>query len=218
VILPPEPQVPRAYRRSPFQVAVLLFVTGGLYVFWWAFWARRWCAETLEREDQPLWKSIALIIPIFNLFLIYDLGGMIKGTAWRAGLREGSMPLGLIAIASMFISATWRLPDPFWLFSSLDFVPLAWLQYVLVRSALQLQGSAAASTRFTWLEWVVIAAGVVLWLLNFAAPLLPGAEASDLRYPWFRVVVLAADVIGLALFWRASRRLSAPAAGAPTRG
>jgi len=211
-----QPPAPQPYRRSPFQVALLLFATGGVYLFWWAFWARRWCSATLEREDQPLWKSIALIVPIFNLFLMYDLGQKIKGTAWRAGLRQGSMALGLVGIASFFISATWRLPSPMWLFSTLEFVPLAWLHYVLVRSALVLQGAAAAPTRFHWLEWIVIVAGCTLWGINFAAPLLPGAAADDLIAPWFRAVVLAADVIALTLFWRASRRLSAPPSAAAT--
>jgi hypothetical protein len=216
MILPPEP--PKPYRRSPFQVAVLMFATGGFYVFWWAFFARRWCAATLERDDQPLWKAVALIIPIFNLFLIFDLAQMIGGTAWRAGLREGRgrFGLGLVGLAFAAVTATWRLPDSYWVFSILDFVPLAWLQLVLVRSALTLQGPAALPSRFHWIEWAVIAAGSVFVFLNFAAPLLPWASPEDMRAPWFRIVVLAVATIALAWFWRASRTLSAPPTAAAT--
>jgi hypothetical protein len=63
------------YRRSTFQVALLLCATSGIYYFWWAYFTRRWCSGTLERSDQVLWKTVALIIPILNFFpqLFLDL-------------------------------------------------------------------------------------------------------------------------------------------------
>jgi hypothetical protein len=91
VLLPPPPPLAAPFRRSALQVSLLMVATSGLYVFVWAFWTRRWCASVLERNDQPLWKTIALVIPIFNFFLLYDLGSMIEGTVSRANLARPRM-------------------------------------------------------------------------------------------------------------------------------
>jgi hypothetical protein len=74
-----------AYRRSAFQVALLMFATWGLYVFAWAFFARRASAAILEREDQPIWKTVALVVPLFNFFLMFELG---KRSRDRRGPRN----------------------------------------------------------------------------------------------------------------------------------
>jgi len=197
------------YRRSAFQVSLLSVATGGLYVFWWAFWARRWSSATLEREDQPLWKTIALIVPIFNLFLIFEIGQRIEGAAWRANLSAGSKPLGLLGLAYFVISVMWRLPDPYWLICLLSFIPLGILQLVLVRAAVVLQGPAAAPTRFHWVEWVVIVLGCVLWVLAFLASVLPNPDGTSSPAPWFPALVAVATVVALILFARAGRGLVA---------
>ena len=40
-----------AFRRSAFQVALLVLVSLGLYVFVWAFFIRRACAALLEQAE-----------------------------------------------------------------------------------------------------------------------------------------------------------------------
>jgi len=91
-----------AYRRSVFQIAVLMFATLGFYVFVWSFFTRRTCAAILERPDQPLWKSVALIVPLFNFFMMFDLGKRIEGIVGyiAVGAAQGSSGAKYIRLSS----------------------------------------------------------------------------------------------------------------------
>ncbi len=204
MIVSAPPEIPTPYRRSAFQVALLFFATGGIYIFVWAFYVRRWCAGTLERPDQPLWKSIALIIPIFNLFLLFDLGQLIKGVAWRANLPRTALPLPWLGIVAVVIGALWRLPDPYWLLCLFDFVPFALLQLVFVRSEIAVAGTAATPTKFHWIEWIVIVLGSVLWALAAVTTLLPDANGVAPPLPWFGPAVFAAVVVVLFIIRRST--------------
>ena len=208
------PPLPAPYRRSPFQVALLLFATGGVYLFVWAYHVRRWSAGALERQDQPLWKSIALIVPIFNLFLMFDLGQMIKGVAWRAELPRISGTLPWLGIASFVIGALWKLPDPYWVLSVLDFVPLALMHGVFMRAELRLAGEAATPTKFHWVEWIVVVLGPLMWIFAVIGLSLPNESGAAAPAAWFGWVVLAAAVVALLLFARMSRGIVSESASA----
>jgi hypothetical protein len=178
------------YRRSAFQIAVLLFVTGGLYVFVWAFYVRRSCAELLERDDQSLWKSIALIVPIFNFFLMFDLGKMIEGVSWRAAPeRPQSNALPWLGVSSFLIGILWRLPNGFWTLSLLDFIPLALMHLAFERAQLSLAGESARPTRFKWPEWIVLVLGTVFWVLALVGISMPDDAGDQTPYWWVGYVV-----------------------------
>jgi hypothetical protein len=195
---------PRPYRRSAFQVAVLMFVTGGLYVFVWAFHVRRYCAALLERDDQPLWKSIALVIPIFNLFLMFDLGKMIEGVNWRADPeRPQSNVLPWLGLATFFVGALWRIPNAFWMLSLLDFVPLSILHLSFTRGQLAASGEAAVATRLHWIERTVIAVGAVFWCLAFVGMTVSDEHGRRDPFWWMSFVVVALAITTFALIHRA---------------
>jgi hypothetical protein len=161
IVSPDQASVP-IYRRSPFQVALLLFSTGGLYIFWWAYFTRRWCAGTLERTDQPLAKAIALIIPIFNLFLLYDLGQMIDGVTFRAQLEPPRYNLGLIGIGSVIFSVVANsFHNGLIALSFLTFMPLAYLHAYTYRAEVAISGDAAAATKLNVVELLAVAVGLV---------------------------------------------------------
>jgi hypothetical protein len=197
---------PIPYRRSGFQVALLLFVTFGLYVFVWAFQTRRWCSATLQRQDQPLWKSIALIVPIFNLALLFELGQSIKSVAARSELAKTKLALGWLTILSFVIGALWRLPDPYWFLTAFDFVPLAVIQLVFVRAEIALDGPAAAPTRFHWVEWIFIVLGSLVWVLAAAGSWVPDATGDLAPFPWLPAAILVCSAAVLFAFARVSRR------------
>jgi hypothetical protein len=194
-----------AYRRSPFQVALLTFATFGLYFFVWAFWARRWCAATLERQDQPIWKTVALIIPIFNLFLMFDLGKMIEGTLWRAQLPPARLSLPWVALSIFFISALQRLPDPYWLVCLLFFLPIAYLQFALVRAQIAL--THLMPTPLRWYEWVVAVLGFAWLILAAIGVSLPDDNGAPARLPWFGWAVFGFGLLALVAIGRASNAI-----------
>ena len=198
------------FRRSAFQVALLMFVTLGLYVFVWAYFIRRACASLLEQEDQPLWKSIALIVPIFNFFLMFDLGKKIQGVQWRADPAhvDGSLPwIGL----SMFVfTVIGRLKTLVSNLGVLNLVPIAVMQQKFVRAQIALLGDAGVPTRFHWLEWLAIVLGGTFWALGIAGTVAPG-DPNDFA-PGERAWLLssiAAAVAVLVFFGVTSRRTAA---------
>jgi hypothetical protein len=198
------------FRRSAFQGALLMFVTLGLYFFVWAYFIRRACASLLEQEDQPLWKSIALIVPIFNFFLMFDLGKKIQGVQWRADPArvDGSLPwIGL----SMFVfTVIGRLKTLVSNLGVLNLVPIAVMQQKFVRAQIALLGDAGVPTRFHWLEWLVIVLGGAFWGLGtvgMAAPPDPGAFEPGVR-AWF-LWCMALVVAVLVFFGATSRRTTA---------
>ncbi len=187
-----------------------MFVTMGLYVFVWAYFIRRACASLLEQEDQPLWKSIALIVPIFNFFLMFDLGKKIQGVQWRADPArvDGSLPwIGL----SMFVfTVIGRLKTLASSLGVLNLVPIAVMQQKFVRAQIALVGDAGVPTRFHWLEWLVIVLGggfLGLATVAWVAPVDPGTFEPGERAWFLSCVALAVAVI--AFFGATSRRTTA---------
>jgi hypothetical protein len=191
-----------AYRRSPLQVALLTFATLGLYFFVWAFWVRRWCAAALEREDQPIWKTVALIIPIFNFFLIFELGKMIEGTLWRAQLPAARLSLPWIALSSFFVNALWKLPDPYDALADLVFLPYAYLQFAFVRAQFALTGLGPTPLR--WWEWIVAVLGFALQILVAIGISLPN-DGVPVNNPWFGWAVLGFSTLMLIAIAHGSR-------------
>jgi hypothetical protein len=189
---------PIPYRRSAFQVALLLFATGGVYTFFWSFYVRRWCSATLQKREQSLWKSIALIVPIFNLALIFEVGELVKIAAARSALARSTLPLPWLALSA--------LPDPYWYACVLSFVPIAVVQLVLVRAELALDGWDATPTRFHWIEWLVVVVGSLMWVTVALSAWLPDDAGHIWPAPWVPLVVLALAFAALVALARAGRR------------
>jgi Domain of unknown function (DUF4234) len=197
-----------AFRRSAFQVALLMFATFGLYVFVWAFCVRRTSAAILEREDQPIWKTIALLVPIFNLFLLFELGKRIEGVAWRANMSrtEGSLPwLGLSFFAFNVVG---RLRGGYSFLGVLGFVPIAFLQRSFSRAQIALLGEAGLPAPLHWGEWILLVLGLIYWMfVGIGVTVSVGTHGGvppDL-VPWF-YGSLALAIGLLVVFWFLSRR------------
>jgi len=184
-----------------------MFLTLGFYVFVWAFFIRRACASLLEQDDQPLWKSIALIVPIFNLFLMFDLGKKIQGVQWRADPAhvDGSLPWAGISVFAFNILG--RLKGAVSNLGLFGFVPIALMQQSFSRAQIALLGKAALPARFHWAEWVAIALGGAFWtfvILGYVISIFDGKIAPADR-TWF-LSASAVSVAALAGFRLTSRR------------
>ncbi len=196
---------PPLYRRSAFQVALLLFATVGIYVFWWAYWARRSCAAILEREDQPLWKTIALVIPLFNLFLLFDLGQMVQGVKWRTDPSKRDAWLPWLGVSVFFFNVAGRLRGEISDLGLLGFLPIALVQRALSRAQIALYGESAVPRRFHWFEWLVIVLGCGFWILGaLGAGFAAEADFSTDEKRWFIGSIVIAIVV-LVWLWRTSR-------------
>ncbi|HEY0394628.1 MAG TPA: hypothetical protein VGD01_09035 [Candidatus Elarobacter sp.] len=211
----PAPRAIHPYRRSAFQIALLMFLTLGVYIFVWAFYVRRACAELLERDDQPLWKSVALVVPIFNLFQMFDLGRMIEGVRWRADPdRPQTNRLPWLGVSLFFIGACSRIPNALWTLGMLGFVPVAIMHLTFARAQSTLSGEGARPTPFRWPEWIVIVLTSAFWLLILVGLSVPDEAGVRTPYWWVGYVVTAFAVFALIAIRVTERRVSSAAADA----
>lgn len=195
------------YRRSAFQVALLMFLTLGLYIFVWAYFIRRTCASLLEQEDQPVWKSVALIVPIFNVFLLFDLGKKIQGVQWRADRAHVDKALPWVGVSVFAFGVVGRLKWPVASFGMLSFVPIAQMQQQFTRAQIALLGDAARPSRFQWAERISIGLGSLTWTLvtsGYTYSIHTG-EIARIEIAWF-LGCLALSVAVLICFAFTSRR------------
>ena len=175
------------FRRSVFQVALLMVVTFGLYVFVWAYFMRRTCASLLEQDDQPVWKSVALIVPIFNFFLMFDLGKKIQGVQWRVNPARVDGFLPWVGISMFAFTVIGKLKGNAGYLGVFSFAPIALMHHRFLRAQIALLGEAAVPTRFHWLEWVVILLGGAGWAMGAYAAVVPmsGVEFVAGERAWY---------------------------------
>ena len=196
-----------AYRRSTFQVALLMVASFGLYVFAWSYFIRRACAAILEQDDQPVWKTVALIIPIFNLFLMFDLGKKIQGVQWRADPARSDDWLPWLGTSFFFFGILGRLNGPEALLGLLAFTPIAAMQRRFSRAQTALLGDAAVPTRLRWFEWVIIVLGCGFWtVVSLSSVMLIVTADADRALPVWILSTVAVSIVALIRFASAGRR------------
>ena len=198
------------FRRSVFQVALLMVVTAGFYVFVWAYFVRRTCAAFLEQEDQPIWKSVALIVPIFNFFLMFDLGKKIQGVQWRADPARVDGTLPWVGLSMFVFTVLGKLRNNAGYLGVFNFAPIALMQYRFLRAQIALLGEAAVPTRFHWAEWIAIVLGGALWVIGIYGALVPasGMQFDPGERTWL-LACTAVTVAALVLLAITSRRVTA---------
>ena len=91
------------YRRrySLWRVGVLGVVSFGLYFLYWLFvtW-KHMSAETRGQHHHPGWHWLAVLVPIYGLFVLYDHFATIKGLQNQAGVRSSLAP-GLVVVIAI---------------------------------------------------------------------------------------------------------------------
>lgn len=196
------------YARSPFQVGLLSFCTLGIYVFWWSFYTRRSAAALLEQPENAFWMSAALLVPLFNLWVFYDLLEKVKVLGLRARLHisGGLLVAGLAWLALAVCS---RLPAPAYALSLLSFLCLAYLQTFVTRAEFVLSDRTITPKAFGWVEILVIVIGGAFKVFVFAGMLIdPNARGLHLSPYWpFVAIVEALAIAGLVVTYLKSRSL-----------
>lgn len=194
------------YQRSSFQVALLLFFTFGLYIFWWSYRVRKSAAALLEEQDAAGWRSIALIVPIVNFFMIFELIERIKISAIRMGMQPPQALAAWALLGLLGFEIVGRIPVPYRALTMLAFIPFAFAHQYLVRAELMATKGNAIPKAFSIVEIFIIVLGVavralVMFAYTVDENLRPYANA------WFAWVVLLAVIIVLAYFYRQGHQL-----------
>jgi hypothetical protein len=185
------------YARSPFQVGLLSFCTFGIYVLWWSYYTRRSAAALLDEPDHPFWMSAALFVPLFNLWVWYDLLERTRGLALRAGERvSGGLLVAGIAWIAFWICS--RLPQPLGALSFLSFACLAYAQSFVTRAEFVLSDYTVTPGRFTGVETLVVIVGGGFKLAVFLG-LLFDQHASSLVLSRYWPFIVGVEALALAV-------------------
>ncbi|MGE0441715.1 MAG: hypothetical protein AB7L66_14605 [Gemmatimonadales bacterium] len=169
---PPDATEPPPYFAvGLLKLSAMMIVTFGAYAILWSYhnWSRH---RTRTGEDvNPLARAI------FAPLMAYSLFTRISEDLEVKGLPGFGSPL-VFGIGFFALSASGRLPDPWWLVSLLAFLPLLPVQYAVNRANATVAPQANPNRSFSFLNVVGIGAGV-LALASLASDLdLAGATTE----------------------------------------
>ena len=174
-----------------------MFGSFGLYIFVWSYEMRRSIETLIEQPDQPIWKSVALLVPIFNLFLLFELGKKIQGVQWRADPQKVNGALPWIGICFFVATVTSKLYGHVADLGILAFALIALMHQDFSRAQIALLGDQGAPTRLNWIEWIVIVVGCGLVALGVTSIILepPSNHYDAVERVWVGVSALAAVIV-----------------------
>ena len=170
-----------SYRATPqFAVSlgkliVMSLCTFGLYDLYWAY--KQWDAQRKREPENlsPFWR--AFFAPLWG-FSLFPRLQRITATYGVPATWSGT---GL-AVVYLLLGMMWRLPDPYWLLSMLDVIPILIAQ----RSINELNAAAAPDAprndSYSGLNVVMIVVGGALFLLALlGAFLVPPDPAGQVQ-------------------------------------
>jgi len=102
---------------SALKFSILSICTFDLYVLFWFYKNWKFVRQRDSIAIRPFWR--ALFSPLWCYSLCRDVS--------RAGGKIAAAAAGSIAVSYFLFTASWRLPDPWWLISTFSFVPLLFL-------------------------------------------------------------------------------------------
>lgn len=156
---------PLFFPVSLLKLALMSIATFGLYEVYWFY--KNW--KCVQRLDDA--RLNAPIRAIFYGLTSYWLFARMREHAVRADGR--SIAAGPLALAVFVLSATWRLPDPWWLAGSLGFVPLLIVQRTANALNLAAAPDADRNSRFGGWNIAALVAGAIFLALVLIGLLVP---------------------------------------------
>ncbi|RMF25346.1 MAG: hypothetical protein D6760_01245 [Deltaproteobacteria bacterium] len=156
---PPQFEATEFSRGQPAaHLLVLSILTLGLYEFYWFHRNWRHFSEHLGRPLRPGWRTLGLLVPGLNIFLVYDQLRMIADAAGRAGVAVSYSPG--VATAVFFALAFLSNLTMVWALSLLTVLPLLPVQETLNRFWVGQQPDRPMRREFTGAELLAMIAGV----------------------------------------------------------
>lgn len=177
-----QPTVSQISFKQPIRNLVLLYVfTLGIYWIYWFY--RNWKHMKIYKnlDISPGWRTVGLIIPIYNIVIIYEQFKNIRDFAREAGCETYSSPgwmtAGLLVLFGLSFQLTWKLPDPYSLLTwILDLLAL-WILIIVQRTLNgyweKEQIGLPEKTEFSGIEIAVLIIGGIILILSFIGAFIP---------------------------------------------
>jgi hypothetical protein len=163
---------PLYFAVSKTKLIVMSWCTGGVYEVYWFYKNWKLIKERTKRNIRPFWRAI------FSVFFCHSLFKSVQSSV-NSHRRQSSVNPGWLAVSYIALCSTWRLPDPFWLISSLSFLPLLPVQGLVNDINAKAAPSADRNSNFSISNITVMIIGGIL--LTFAAfePFIPSSFYAE---------------------------------------
>ena len=106
---------PQFFATSPAKFIAMSLCTFSLYEVYWSYRNWRIIKDRDDSEIMPLWR--AFFYPFWHFSLLTELDKALESKALSSGAYRVILAAGVL-----ILTATWRLPDPYWLVSFLTFM------------------------------------------------------------------------------------------------
>lgn len=148
------------------KLIVMSFCTLGIYELYWFY--KNWTLiKNRERiEIAPFWRAV------FAVLFCYQCFSRIQANASSLGLQQ-SIPAGPLAAGWIITSILWKLPDPYWLVSTLSFLFMLPVQALANRINATVSPHHDPNSRFTWWNLAGMAAGSIVLILAIIGLFMP---------------------------------------------
>jgi hypothetical protein len=148
------------------KLAALSLCTFNLYQLVWFY--RNWRLLRDEGGERVTPWLRALFAGFTSFALFDDVESL--GRRNRVPIHWSPIPMG---IGYLLLTASWRLPDPYWLVTLLSFLPPLWVQKSINEINSRCDQPKEVDRSFTGWTWLVIVLGGVFLFLALLGTFVP---------------------------------------------
>jgi hypothetical protein len=161
---------PPYFAVGPLKFCLMSVTTLGIYELYWFYQNWKIVREVEQVDISPFWRAF------FAPFWTFSLGDRFAAHA-NVAAAPIVLPMPWLGVAYLLLSLSVNLPDPWWLFSMLSFVPI--LPFDAAARRLNGKGRLAEPTHgvFSTLNIIWLGIGAILLILVLIGAFLP-PEAS----------------------------------------
>jgi hypothetical protein len=155
---------PYSRSRALWQIFILYITTCGLYFFYWFYKTSQDLYDNQPNMVKPLWRTLGLLVPLLNIYLLWKLFSDIKKRCAQARIAFPFYP-SLVTLIFILCSALYRLPN---LFSFLGFssvLPVLLVQNTLNQYWQKEEAPLTAPRKFSIAEILICLIGTTLLTL-----------------------------------------------------
>ena len=148
-------------------LVALSVATFGLYQIYWLYRNWKQLNTSLALGISAGWRTAGLLVPILNIWLVYDQFRTIARAAARQGCK-GFSP-GWVLVFYLSLGLLWRLPGLFSFLSVASVGPLVIVQDTLNCYWKKTQPGLPQRMHLTSREVGIVAVGGIVWILAITA-------------------------------------------------
>ena len=160
-------KIQHSSKISVLKLIFLSLLTMGIYHLYWFYKNWKFIKQNYKEDISPGWRTVGLIIPILNIFLIYNQFKSIIEIVKRKKI-EINWSAGLLTFLYVFIEMIFLFgPEKYFiLFAFL--IPIGTLPLIPVQNCLNrffdLIEKKSAKTKFATGEIILTIIGIILWI------------------------------------------------------